>query len=474
MNNLPDCPLIICFSATFMYSGDSKNSVEKARREIVKLKCCPQVDYDSLLKGNHEVFIELYRFIFCDYSRKLSKHFLRLGYEMTGMPDRKFMETVYRIMRDVFEIRPSITQAQFFSPGFGDRKMDMFANVSAKARELLSKINKPQVQKSAISYNIINPKAFRNAEKDPEIIEINTPRMLPKSRLPLESIPSNSYPVEKPRERSLSNEENRVQINSREKYPLIEVSSTYQPYFNNETKDDIRSVSRSERSTAISHSDSETQTCKADTMLEICSKLENITARLTILEMRMSRVEEKNHCDTYEVVNGRNLSNQYFSGSKPLPALVTERKDSHKKNFKSDNSVKPVEAVILDLSNQPPSIDESVTFHDLPKNEADASVIENLRNPPRHYSPALYRQSSNDRIVSEKSSDEDDSSVSSNFDDSSEKVFSLPPRSPQNEKGTDTILKESCDSFQSQINRIQEMIENTNMMLNPSTESMSV
>lgn len=461
-----------------MYSGDSKNSVEKARREIVKLKCCPQVDYDLLLKGNHEMFIGLYRFIFCDYSRKLSKHFLRLGYEMTGMPDRKFMETVYRIMRDVFEIRPSVTQAQFFSPGFGDRKMDMFANVSAKARELLCKINKPQVQKSAISYNIINPKAIRNADKDPEIIEINTPRMLPKSRLPLESIPSNSYPVQKPRERSLSNEENCVQIKSREK--SIEVSSTYQPYFSNETKDDIplsvidTSVSRSERSTAISHSDSETQTCKADTMLEICSKLENITARLTILEMRMSRVEEKNPCDTYEIANGRNLSKQYFSGSKPLPAPVTERKDSHKKTYISDNFRKPVEAVVLDLSNQPPSIDESVTFHDLAKNEFDASVIENLRNPPRHYSPALYRQSSKEKIASEKSSDEDDSSVSSNFDESSEKVSSLPPRSPQKEKGTDTILKESCDSFQSQINRIQEMIENTNMMLNPSTESMSV
>lgn len=60
-----------------------------------------------------------------------------------GTTDFRFMEAVYRILRDLLNLRPPITLNQFFTNGFVERKLEMASSIAAR----LSTMIRPAVRK---------------------------------------------------------------------------------------------------------------------------------------------------------------------------------------------------------------------------------------------------------------------------------------------------------------------------------------
>ncbi|TGZ74105.1 hypothetical protein CRM22_001109 [Opisthorchis felineus] len=90
-----------------------------------------------MVLGQPAAFVSFYRRLLCDHSTKLTKHLVDKGFGVLGLTDDRLMEALYRIMRDLLNTRAPITLAQFYSPGFTERKLDMAAMLTERLCSLL-------------------------------------------------------------------------------------------------------------------------------------------------------------------------------------------------------------------------------------------------------------------------------------------------------------------------------------------------
>ncbi|KAI9007094.1 Centrosomal spindle body, CEP44-domain-containing protein [Gaertneriomyces semiglobifer] len=90
----------------------------------------------KLTHGSPGTFLPLLHFILLDYSPFLSRYFHKKGYELYGRKDDRFLESVYKLLRDECGYKPSLTQPQFFSVGFSERKMMMLVDVIKMVKEM--------------------------------------------------------------------------------------------------------------------------------------------------------------------------------------------------------------------------------------------------------------------------------------------------------------------------------------------------
>ncbi|GAA36087.2 adenosine monophosphate-protein transferase FICD [Clonorchis sinensis] len=90
-----------------------------------------------MVLGQPAAFVSFYRRLLCDHSTKLTKHLVEKGFGLLGLADDRLMEAVYRIMRDLLNTRAPITLAQFHSPGFTERKLEMASMLTERLCSLL-------------------------------------------------------------------------------------------------------------------------------------------------------------------------------------------------------------------------------------------------------------------------------------------------------------------------------------------------
>lgn len=76
------------------------------------------------------------------YSLPLAEWLLMQGYSLYGKSDLKFIEGVYRVLRQVFSYRPKLTREQFLAKGYTERKVmltcDLLLLCQAKHIQLTS------------------------------------------------------------------------------------------------------------------------------------------------------------------------------------------------------------------------------------------------------------------------------------------------------------------------------------------------
>lgn len=58
-----------------------------------------------------------------EYSLPLAEWLMVQGYRLYAKSDLKFTEGVYRVLRHAFNYRPRLTQQQFLSKGYAERKV---------------------------------------------------------------------------------------------------------------------------------------------------------------------------------------------------------------------------------------------------------------------------------------------------------------------------------------------------------------
>ncbi|KAI6651992.1 hypothetical protein LOD99_4537 [Oopsacas minuta] len=139
-------------------TGDLKNSVLKLVREAKRMKLDGVLDPDGLISGETRSHLPILSQALNSYSLPLSKYLHAKGYELFGKTDSRFLEVVYKMLRDEFNYRPKITRLQFLTDSsFIERKIlftfDLLKLCQSKHRDLQRfavKVGKPVNKPKAI------------------------------------------------------------------------------------------------------------------------------------------------------------------------------------------------------------------------------------------------------------------------------------------------------------------------------------
>ncbi|KAJ3181707.1 Centrosomal protein of 44 kDa [Geranomyces variabilis] len=108
--------------ASFASTGDLQNNLHKLASLLRRIKYPHPPDPYSLSKGDPVALLPILHHILLDRSPLLARHFAARGHTLSGKTDARFVDGVYRLLRDEFAFRPAVNKAQFLATGFAERK----------------------------------------------------------------------------------------------------------------------------------------------------------------------------------------------------------------------------------------------------------------------------------------------------------------------------------------------------------------
>ncbi|EGF83898.1 hypothetical protein BATDEDRAFT_85549 [Batrachochytrium dendrobatidis JAM81] len=120
-----------------MATGDLRNNLLKFQSELKLLKYSTSVDLFGASRGDPAVFLPIIHHILLNYSGILARYFAEQSFDLYGKKDARFMESVYSLLRDEFNYKPSISRDQFFAMGFAERKLIFICDMGRMCRELV-------------------------------------------------------------------------------------------------------------------------------------------------------------------------------------------------------------------------------------------------------------------------------------------------------------------------------------------------
>ncbi|KAL5012235.1 hypothetical protein ScPMuIL_010786 [Solemya velum] len=123
-----------------MATGDIGNNIKKLQKEIKLMKYKSVLDLKGLTQGLPSAFLPLYHYAFTNYSHAIAEEISSMDAELFGKSDLRFIEAVYKILRDMFQYKPPITKDQFFSSTFAEKKIIMCTQVLSVVQEKNKKI----------------------------------------------------------------------------------------------------------------------------------------------------------------------------------------------------------------------------------------------------------------------------------------------------------------------------------------------
>ncbi|KAL5111910.1 Centrosomal protein of 44 kDa [Taenia crassiceps] len=116
--------------------SDLKQAVEALRRQLRFFHIGVDIDLHSMILGLSSPFIKLYRHLLCEYDNEVSLFLSSNNFLLSETEDHRFMESLYRICRDVFSMKPPLSLAQFLKNSFAAKKLKMAAEIVKAVGEL--------------------------------------------------------------------------------------------------------------------------------------------------------------------------------------------------------------------------------------------------------------------------------------------------------------------------------------------------
>ncbi|NXI63492.1 CEP44 protein, partial [Anseranas semipalmata] len=132
-----------------MATGDLKGSLRKIEQGLRLLNYPRDVDYTTLVKGDPAAFLPIISYSFTSFSTYIAELLVKCDVELTAKSDLRFIEAIYKLLRDQFQYKPILTKEQFLQFGFAERKMQIVCdiiNCVVKKHKELSNLNKVKSQ----------------------------------------------------------------------------------------------------------------------------------------------------------------------------------------------------------------------------------------------------------------------------------------------------------------------------------------
>ncbi|KFO80120.1 Centrosomal protein of 44 kDa [Cuculus canorus] len=123
-----------------MATGDLQGSLRKIEQGLRLINYPKDVDYTMLVKGDPAAFLPIISYSFTSFSTYIAELLVKCDVELTAKSDLRFIEAIYKLLRDQFQYKPILTKQQFLQFGFAERKMqvvcDIIDSVVKKHKEL--------------------------------------------------------------------------------------------------------------------------------------------------------------------------------------------------------------------------------------------------------------------------------------------------------------------------------------------------
>ncbi|XP_030901667.1 centrosomal protein of 44 kDa isoform X2 [Melopsittacus undulatus] len=132
-----------------MATGDLKGSIRKIEQGLRLINYPRDVDYTVLVKGDPAAFLPIISYSFTSFSTYIAELLVKCDVELTAKSDLRFIEAIYKLLRDQFQYKPILTKQQFLQFGFAERKMQIVCdiiNCVVKKHKELSDSNKAKSQ----------------------------------------------------------------------------------------------------------------------------------------------------------------------------------------------------------------------------------------------------------------------------------------------------------------------------------------
>lgn len=112
-----------------MATGDLNGTLRRMEQGLRLLNYPRDVDYTVLVKGDPAGFLPIISYCFTSFSTHIAELLVKRGVELTAKSDLRFIEAVYKFLRDQFHYKPILTKEQFLQVGFAERKMQIVCDI---------------------------------------------------------------------------------------------------------------------------------------------------------------------------------------------------------------------------------------------------------------------------------------------------------------------------------------------------------
>ncbi|KAM4900574.1 centrosomal protein of 44 kDa isoform 4-T6 [Sylvia borin] len=112
-----------------MATGDLNGSLRKIEQGLRLLNYPRDVDYTVLVKGDPAAFLPIISYCFTSFSTCIAELLVKCDVKLTAKSDLRFIEAVYKFLRDEFQYKPILTKEQFLQFGFAERKMQIVCDI---------------------------------------------------------------------------------------------------------------------------------------------------------------------------------------------------------------------------------------------------------------------------------------------------------------------------------------------------------
>ncbi|NXC08215.1 CEP44 protein, partial [Orthonyx spaldingii] len=112
-----------------MATGDLNGSLRKIEQGLRLVNYPRDVDYTVLVKGDPAEFLPIISYCFTSFSTCIAELLVKRDVELTAKSDLRFIEAVYKFLRDQFQYKPILTKEQFLQFGFAERKMQIVCDI---------------------------------------------------------------------------------------------------------------------------------------------------------------------------------------------------------------------------------------------------------------------------------------------------------------------------------------------------------
>lgn len=147
-----------------MATGDIRNNLKMLSAEIRSVKTpSALVNLEGMMAGDPEVYLPIYDYLFQWYSTRLANEILRKDLKLPPYKHNrtKFLETMYLVLRELFQWKPPLSTSQFFSSGFAEKKIIMCRDIVKLIKEYSG------TQKSAAATSPASTATRSKAQKVP-------------------------------------------------------------------------------------------------------------------------------------------------------------------------------------------------------------------------------------------------------------------------------------------------------------------
>ncbi|XP_036168579.1 centrosomal protein of 44 kDa isoform X2 [Myotis myotis] len=112
-----------------MATGDLKRSLRNLEQMLRSLNYPQEVDCVGLIKGDLAASLPIISYSLTSYSPYVAELLMESNVELIAKNDLRFIDTVYKLLRDQFNYKPILTKKQFLQCGFAEWKIQIICDI---------------------------------------------------------------------------------------------------------------------------------------------------------------------------------------------------------------------------------------------------------------------------------------------------------------------------------------------------------